>query len=85
MRLYVDAKYSLTLLNTKDDKQPRANLVENRVIPANLQIGLTNELMIGSSSLRVIVECNTDCTAMVAIVLPDDQFALKFPESGVVI
>ena len=38
-----------------------------------------------STSLRVIIQSNTYSTAMMAVVLPDDQLALKLPESSVVI
>jgi hypothetical protein len=38
-----------------------------------------------SSSLRVIVERNTNSTTVMAVVLPDDQLALQLPESRIVI
>lgn len=38
-----------------------------------------------SSSLGVVVECDTDSSAVVAIILSNDALAGKFPQSGVMV
>ena len=75
---------SLTLLRTKDAKHAVQTSYRTASSLSNSK-SVCPKLMIASPSLRVIVERNTDSAAMVTVILPDDQFALQFPESGVVI
>lgn len=75
---------TLTLLHTMT-KSNVAQTLQRTACSLSASKSAYPNLMIGSPSLRVIVERNTDSAAMMTIVLPDDQFALQFPESGVVI
>lgn len=63
-------------------KRLRAKTCDNCIILAKLQ--LARDLLI-SSSLRVIVQRNTDSTTVVSVVLPDNQLTLQLPESGIMI